>query len=198
MIRVLILAAVCLFPAAEMAAASDIEWLDDLNTALTEAAKSKKPVFLHFYADWCVPCHRLERVVFRDQQWISSIRRSFVPLKVNLDAHPELARKYGITSIPADVYLTPTGEVLANERSPSNVEGYSQTIAQVSQREAKSELPPDVPGALAAKAGADSQLPGSSAPVEMGPASGSRSFFAEALGPPRSEATAARETAPIK
>ncbi len=171
-----ILVAACLFLGATGATAAHVEWQNDLDSALTEAARSKKPVFLHFYADWCVPCHRLERVVFRDDDWIDSIRRSFVSLRVNLDAHPELARKYGVTSIPTDVYLTATGEVLANERSPSSVEGYRQTIAQLSEREPAKELPPQVP---------------QTDPPTDGAGEGG-SFFAQALGHGDSATTATR------
>lgn len=66
-----------------------IKYLENEN--FDEIIKEGK-VLVDFYAEWCGPCKMLGSV-------LENI--DFVDiLKVNTDMHPELARKYGVMSIP--------------------------------------------------------------------------------------------------
>lgn len=49
-----------------------------------------------FYADWCGPCKMLSPI-------LEEINENII--KVNVDAHPDLAREYGIMSIPALLFF---------------------------------------------------------------------------------------------
>ena len=66
-----------------------IKYLENEN--FDELVQNKK-ILVDFYADWCGPCKMLgsvlEQVDFIDV------------LKVNTDMHPELARRFGVMSIP--------------------------------------------------------------------------------------------------
>ena len=57
-----------------------------------------------FYADWCGPC----RMLIPNLEELS---KEYNVVKVNVDSFEELARKYGIMSIPA-LYLFRNGEVI--------------------------------------------------------------------------------------
>ncbi|MGB2953141.1 MAG: thioredoxin [Gaiellaceae bacterium] len=65
-----------------------------------EVLQSEKPVMVDFWAEWCGPCHAVSPVLDR----IAEERTDELRLvKVNIDEEPELAQRYGITSIPTIV-----------------------------------------------------------------------------------------------
>ncbi|NUY81463.1 thioredoxin [Flavobacterium sp. MAH-1] len=67
-----------------------------------------KPVVVDFFADWCGPCQTLLPIVdglateYHDQAEI---------VKVNVDANPDLAVRYGVRSIPTLLYINNEGVV---------------------------------------------------------------------------------------
>ena len=67
----------------------------------TEALQSKVPVLIDFYADWCGPCRMVSPIV--DQ--IANEGGNYKVGKVDVDASPEIAAKYGVMSIPTLVVL---------------------------------------------------------------------------------------------
>lgn len=73
-----------------------------------EVLKSTTPVLVDFWAEWCGPCRAVSPIL--DQ--IASENEGKIRLvKVDVDANPEVAMKYQITSIPAmKVYVG--GEVV--------------------------------------------------------------------------------------
>jgi thioredoxin 1 len=63
-----------------------------------EVLESETPVLVDFWAEWCGPCHAVSPILER----IVEERSSELKLvKVNIDEEQELARRYGIQSIPA-------------------------------------------------------------------------------------------------
>jgi thioredoxin 1 len=63
-----------------------------------EVLESETPVLVDFWAEWCGPCHAVSPILER----IVEERSGELKLvKVNIDEEQELARRYGIMSIPA-------------------------------------------------------------------------------------------------
>ncbi|MEO6773749.1 MAG: cytochrome c biogenesis protein CcdA [Kofleriaceae bacterium] len=79
--------------------------------AFQKAKADGKLVMIDFSADWCNPCHVMERTFGTDDVY-DEITRDFVPLKVDATEDNELEmtmkNKYGVSTLPAIVFVDPT------------------------------------------------------------------------------------------
>lgn len=99
-------------------------WLDDLEQGKRLAAQTNRLVLVHFWATWCGPCVKLDKGVFADPAVFRDLSRTYVFVKLNVDEHKEIAKRYGAPPIPVDVVITPTGEVVGKTISPQAASVY--------------------------------------------------------------------------
>ena len=66
-----------------------------------EVLHSDKPVLIDFWATWCGPC----RMIAPTLEEVAAERPDVKVCKVNVDEEPELARSFGVMSIPMLVVM---------------------------------------------------------------------------------------------
>lgn len=111
--------------------AANGRWMNDLKEAAAEARRLDRPLLIHFYADWCGPCQKMEGETLGSPQLSALLGSQFVGLKVNTDRNRELAKQFQIESLPSDVILAPNGAVLAQTTGYQSQRDYLARLARV-------------------------------------------------------------------
>jgi thioredoxin 1 len=78
------------------------------DTFASEVLEHDKPIMVDFWAEWCGPCRAVSPIL---DAIASEHSDKLSIVKLDVDANPETALKYGITSIPA-MYVFSKGEVV--------------------------------------------------------------------------------------
>lgn len=107
---------------------ADDVWRTDFQSAQAEARRLNRPLLVHFYADWCGPCRQMEQNVFRREQVQKELRRLVVAVKVNADRAPDIASRYGIDSLPTDLFVEPDGTPIVQSTGYRNANDYIAAV----------------------------------------------------------------------
>ena len=84
-----------------MAESNGIQQVTDQDFDKT-VLQAGKPAFVDFWAPWCGPCRIIGPLV---EELAPSYQGRAVITKMNVDDNPQVAQKYGVTSIPTLMML---------------------------------------------------------------------------------------------
>ena len=85
-----------------------------------EVLKSDKKVLVDFNATWCGPCRMLAPII----EEIGEERKDIKVISIDVDENEELAREYGIFSIPCLI-------VFANGKEINRSVGYKDSVLEM-------------------------------------------------------------------
>ena len=88
--------------------------VDDLEQLTRAIEAAQRPVFLDFYADWCVDCKRMERSTFPDPA-VARKMGEFDLLKIDMtdfsDRHQRVLNEFGLHGPPAYLFFSDGDEL---------------------------------------------------------------------------------------
>jgi len=86
-------------------------WLRNSIRVDQETLNDNKPTLLYFSSPDCAPCHLQQSPILASLQETLGDCVSFQ--EYDAVAHPDLARRYRVLTVPTTVVIAPNGEVLA-------------------------------------------------------------------------------------
>ncbi len=99
-----------------VAAERAFDWQPYSRESFQRAEKEGRYVLLHGSAAWCHWCHVMEETTYRDPAVARLLRERFVAIKVDVDARPDIAERYGAWGWPATILFDPEGREVGKFR----------------------------------------------------------------------------------
>ncbi len=116
---------------ASLCAAESSFWRSDYQSALSDAKAQKKLLLLHFYADWCMPCKRMDRETLYSSELTNQFGDKVIAVKINGEHHPDLMQKFGVQSYPTDVFVTPEERIESTSSNFMPINDYLKLVSKV-------------------------------------------------------------------
>ena len=98
-----------------MATTSLVEWRPWSRAAFEEARGAQVPVLLALGPRWCAATAEMMRGAYGDPRVADLLDDRFVPVRVDAEARPDVAERYGLGGWPTTAFLTPEGDLLGGE-----------------------------------------------------------------------------------
>lgn len=100
--------------------------------ALKRSKQEGKPIFFNCFADWAVPCHTMNQVVFSDAKFCDYMNKHFVNLFLDVTRSEEgkaLAQQYKVETFAQYLVLNEKGEVLLRILGGKKLPEFQEAVA---------------------------------------------------------------------
>lgn len=147
-----------------------VNWRNNLDAAMLEAAQTNRLVLLHFTTRNCGPCKMLDQTVFSQPDVAAALEQNYVPVRIDADASPALAARYRIKQVPTEFILAADGTAVANPPIPDKADAFTGQLQSFANHFRQSQGRPAVPGVTTPDANAAyAGLPSAAAPAATPP-----------------------------
>lgn len=110
--------------------AGAIEWQHDFETARRMARQSGRILLVNIHASWCGPCRKMQATTLQDPRVTKLVSDYCVAVDIDADENPELVRQFGVTGLPTQIFLSPTGQRAGFVEGFTDAAGYSANLQQ--------------------------------------------------------------------
>ena len=93
----------------------DLHWKTFDPATLQQARRDNQLILLLITVPWCAHCKELLRSTFRHPEVIARLHSGFVSVQVDAERRPDVNERFGTGGWPTIAYLTPEGELIAND-----------------------------------------------------------------------------------
>jgi uncharacterized protein YyaL (SSP411 family) len=97
-------------------ASAGLAWQPWSDQIFAQAKREKHFVLLDLEAVWCHWCHVMEETTYHDSRVATMVGQHYIPVKVDQDARPDLARRYDEYGWPATVIFDASGQEIVKRR----------------------------------------------------------------------------------
>lgn len=97
-----------------LAGSTDIQWYS-YESGIKQIKKSDKKGYLHFYTDWCSYCKMMKQKTFSDADVAEYLNANFIPIRINAEKEPKVARQYGANQFPFNGFVDQEAEQIGNQ-----------------------------------------------------------------------------------
>lgn len=110
---------------------------------LAEAKKTKKPIFVDFYAEWCGPCKYMSKTVFADAATGDYFNKNFVSYKIDAEKQElDLVKQTRIEAYPSLYFFDMNGSVIYKNVGALDAAKFKQAgETALSNLQASADLP---------------------------------------------------------
>lgn len=90
---------------------SNANWITSFEDAKKMSLATHKFMIVDFWATWCGPCKKMDSDSWSNAE-VNELLEGYVKVKIDIDSDKELARQYGIESIPNMFIMDGNGKVV--------------------------------------------------------------------------------------